>query len=324
MTKRKAICCIDGDLLVFKAAASNEERSIKALHKPSGREKVFKHRTALKEFLDGKDFPLSDFEITDVQDAGPISHALQIAKQIINNILKACGTDRYEIYLSGEDNFRDTLPLPTKYKGNRDGMMKPLQIADVRGYLIDRHKAVVVNGREADDQISIRQWDGVKTGQKIIGCSTDKDSMGTEGWVFNWDKMKEPILIKGLGDLYLDDKGKVRGQGNKWKYLQWIVGDSIDGLNPTHLAGLKYGEKSAFNLLSGLQTEKECWKAVHDLYLSWYPDKVEYTDQNGNNVVADYLDIAQVYWDAIHMLRWEDDKVGIRNVMVKLGILHEE
>lgn len=316
----KPIAILDGDLIAFKASAACETRSIKATHKPTNRVKIFKHRTEMKEQVDLEKFPLEDFEIEDIQECEEVSFVLHTCKQMINNILKSCETDQFELYLSGSGNFRDKLPLPQKYKGNREGLIKPLMLDKVKEYLINTHHAEVVVG-EADDKISMRQWEGYKNKQKIIGCSTDKDSLGTFGWVFNWDKMESPIFIDGLGDLYLDDKGKVRGEGNKWKYLQWIVGDAIDGLNPSYLAKKKFGEKSGYKLLVDLHTEKECWQAVHDLYLSWYPESVEYIDQNGNKNCADYLNIAQIYWDSIHMLRWEGDRVDIREVMKKMEVI---
>jgi hypothetical protein len=316
---KKPIAIIDGDLLAFKASAANETRGIIALHKPSNRNKAFKHRTEFKETI-GDKFPLEDFEITDTQTAEDISYALHTVKRMIQGICETCGTDKYEIYLSGKDNFRDTLPLPQRYKGNRSGLVKPLQLKEVMEYLKGVHKAEVVIG-EADDKISMRQHDGIKTNTKIIGCSTDKDSMGTDGWVYNWDRMQEPMFVKGLGELALDEKGNVRGHGSKWKYLQWIVGDAIDGLNPCYLAKIKFGEKSGYKLLKDLQTEQECWQAVHDLYKKWYPAEVEYVDQCGVNQVADYLKIAQMYWDGIHMLRFEGDFVNVREVMQKMEIV---
>ncbi len=315
----RPIAIIDGDLLAFKSSAANETRGIIALHKASGRSKTFKHRTELKETV-GEKFPIEDFEITDIQSAEDISYALHTVKRMIQGICETCETDKYEIYLSGKDNFRDELPLPQRYKGNRSGLVKPLQLKEVMEYLKGVHKAEVVIG-EADDKISMRQHDGIKTNTKIIGCSTDKDSMGTDGWVYNWDRMQEPMFVKGLGELTLDEKGKVRGHGSKWKYLQWIVGDAIDGLNPCYLAGIKFGEKSGYKILKGLQTEQECWQAVHDLYKKWYPTEVDYVDQCGVNQVADYLKIAQMYWDGIHMLRFEGDFVNIREVMQKMGIV---
>lgn len=198
--------------------------------------------------------------------------------------------------------------------------MRPLQLTEVKDYLINAHKAIVVTG-EADDFISIRQYEGIQSKVKVIGCSTDKDSLGTDGWIYNWDTMDKPMLVKGLGELRIDEKGKVRGHGSKWKYLQWIVGDTIDGLNPCELAKIKFGEKSGYKILVDLETDKECWQAVHDLFLKWYPKKVTFIDQVGIEQCFDYLDIAQVYWDGIHMMRWKDDRVDIKSVMQKMSIL---
>lgn len=311
----KPITVIDGDIIAFKCSAANEVRSIKALHKPSARSKIFKHRTELKELI-GDKFPISDFEIMDVQECEDISHALYSVKHMINSICKACGTDKYEIYFSGPNNFRDKIPYPTPYKGNREGMIKPLQLREVMEYLIERHGAIVVQG-EADDKICERQWDGLQSGQKIIGCSTDKDSYGTEGWIYNWDKMDKPFLVKGLGKLWVDDKSKVWGIGYKWKALQWICGDKVDGLNPTHLCKVKYGEKSAYKLLVDLRTEDEVNKAVHDLYLKWYPEDMVYTDCFGEQQKANYMDIAQMYFDGIHMRRFAEDKPDVRDIWSK-------
>lgn len=319
-TMTKPIAIIDGDLLAFKSSAVCEQRSIEVTHIPSNRKKVFKTRREMKSFVDLDKFPIEDFLIKDVQTPEDVSFALHTAKQMIKKICDACETNQYEIYLSGPNNFRDKLPLPQRYKGNREGLMRPLLLSEVKEYLIKYHKAEVVEG-EADDKLSIRQWEGYKTKQKIIGCSTDKDSLGTFGWVFNWDKMQEPMFIEGLGELYLDEKGKIRGHGNKWKYIQWTLGDTADGLNPTYLCGARFGEKTAYKLFSNLKTEKECWKAVHDLYLKWYPQSVEYIDQNGAKNCADYLNIAQIYWDGIHMMRWEGDRVNIKQVMKNMEII---
>ena len=305
------IAAIDGDLIAFKCAAANEVRSIKALHIPSGRSKVFKHRTELKEII-GDKFPYTDFEITDIQEADQIAYALYSAKHMIKNITEKCGADKYEIYFSGKDNFRDRLALPTRYKGNREGLMRPLQLREVKEYLTEQHGAITVR-MEADDMLSRRQWEGLQGSEKIIGCSTDKDSYGTDGWIFNWDKMDKPFLVQGVGKLWEKD-GKIWGVGYKWKALQWICGDSIDGLKPTYLAGVKYGEKSAYKALKDLETEEQVNKVVHDIYLKWYPENKQFVDQCGIERDLNYIQIAQVYMDGIHMERWEGDRLNVEEM----------
>ena len=41
--------------------------------------------------------------------------------------------------LSGKNNFRDNLPLPSKYKGNREDMIRPLLLNDVKDYIKQYH-----------------------------------------------------------------------------------------------------------------------------------------------------------------------------------------
>lgn len=317
---KETIAVIDGDILAFKSSAANENRSVEVTHEPSGRVKIFKHRTEFKQQVDVEKFGEDAFSIKDVQEAAGISFALHTVKKMIESICRACGTDKYEIYLSGNDNFRDKLPLPSKYKGSREGLMRPLQLSEVKKYLIKSHGAVTVKG-EADDMISTRKYYGLQNGIKIIGCSTDKDDMGAEGWTYNWDSMNKPMLVQGLGELIVNDKNKVKGYGSKWKYFQWLAGDRIDGLNPTELAGIRFGEKSAYNLLSELTTEEECLKVVHDTYFKWYPEPVKYEDQNGIDRKMDYLDIAQMYWDGIHMHRWRDDFVCVQDLFKEYNII---
>lgn len=322
MTNNKTIVAIDGDLISFKAAAANEERSIEALHVPTGEVHTFKHRTEMKKTIDFEKYPENEFEITDVQTPGDISHALHTVKMMVKGIAENVKADAIEVYMSGTDNFRDTLPLPQVYKGNREDTLRPVQLKEVRQYIENKFKGVVYHG-EADDIISIRQYQGLKSGQKVIAASIDKDTYGCDGWMFNWDKMDKPFLVQGLGKLWVDEKDKVWGYGFKWKCLQWTVGDSIDNLKPTFLCGKKFGEKSALKLLDPLDSYADCIKAVANKYKEWYPEPVKYVDQCGNDVEASWLDLMQTYFLGIHMKRWEDDTPSVRDMLVKIGVLSE-
>jgi hypothetical protein len=318
----KTIVAIDGDLLAFKSAAANEERSIEALHVPTGRVKTFKHRTEMKKAIDLEKFPLSEFEITDVQTPGDISHALHTVKMMVQGIVEKAEADTIEMYMSGNDNFRDTLPLPEKYKGNRVDTLRPIQLKEVRDFLVKKYKAIIYHG-EADDMLSIRQNEAEKEGVKLIVASIDKDTYGCDGWMLNWDKMDKPFFIEGLGKLWQNDKGKVWGTGFKWKCLQWTVGDSVDNLKPTHLCGVKFGEKSAFKILDPLETYEDCIKAVAGKYKEWYPEPVKYVDQCDRELEASWIDLMQVYFLGIHMKRWETDTPSVRDMLVKIGVLSE-
>ena len=318
----QVVAVVDGDEIAFQIAAACETRSIKATNSVNLESSSFKHRTELKKFLHGLDVPEDFYAVEDVQEAGELANALHSVKVTIDSIKQACKADTIEVYISGKDNFRDSIPLPKQYKSNRKDLIKPLLLQDIRAYLVKKYKAKVVDMKEVDDVVCYRMWDGYKSGQKIIGVTVDKDALSNLGWLYNRDKMTEPEYIDGLGELFLDAKGKVRGKGRKWGYLQWLVGDPTDFYNPCDICGVKYGEKSAYKLLDGLTTDKECIQAVYDTYKSWYPAEVKYNDWQGNEVVTDVVGIMQMYMDCYRMRRWENDLVSVKDLLDKLGIEH--
>lgn len=323
MSKRTVIAAIDGDEIAYQIAAACEERTIKATNTLNKESSSFKHRTELKKFLHGLEVPDNHYEVEDVQVADDLVNACHSVKVVIENIKVACKADELEVYLSGKDNFRDSIPLPTKYKSNRADSLKPLLLSEVRAYIVKKYGARVVDGEEVDDVVCHRMWDGYKSKQKIIGCTRDKDALSNSGWLYNRDKMTEPEFIDGLGELYIDGKNKVRGKGRKWGYVQWIIGDTTDCYNPSEIAKVKYGEKSAYKLLEPLTTDKECIQAVYDLYKTWYPSEVRYTDWQGNEVVTDAKGVMQMYLDCYRMRRWVGDEVKVTDILTKLEINYD-
>lgn len=319
----KVIIAIDCDEVAYSVAAACEERTIKVTNNSNGEFSSFKHRTELKKLLAGLEVPADFFTIEDVQTADELANALHSVKMVIKSNEEACKSDVTELYISGKDNFRDSIPLPTKYKSGRADNLRPLLLDDIRKYLIEKRGAIVVDGQETDDKICQRMWDGYSTGQKIIGVTRDKDACGSSGWLFNPDKMSEPEFIDGFGKLYLDEKGKVRGVGRKWLYVQVCIGDSTDTYNPSEIAKVKYGEKSAYKLLEPLQTDKECWQAIYDLYKTWYPAEVKYKDWMGEEREVDALFILQMYFDCARMRRWNGDTVSVKDILIKLGVIYE-
>lgn len=320
---KEVIVVIDGDEIAFQIAAACETRSILATNLISKQGCEFKHRTEMKKFLQGLDIPEEFFSIEDLQVADELPNALHSVKVVVDNIKSACKADKIEMYISGKDNFRDNIPLPSKYKDNRKDTIRPLLLNDIRAYLVKKYSATVVDGVEVDDVLCYRMWNGYKSKQKIIGATIDKDACGSSGWLYNRDKMTEPEFIEGLGELYLDSKGKVRGKGRKWLYTQWLIGDPTDFYNPCEICKVKYGEKSAYKLLKDLTNDKECVQAVYNQYKEWYPSEVKYTDWQGNEVVTDVIGIMQMYLDCARMRRWDGDTVNVKDMLSKLGVKHD-
>lgn len=310
---------IDGDIVAFRCAAANETRSIKATHKTTGMVTTYPHRTAMKEQIKGA-FELEEFDIEDVQTPEDIKNAFHGINTSIAALCKTCEADYYEVYLSGKDNFRLDLPLPTRYKSNRDDGLRPLQLKECKEFLIKHHEGIVVDGEEADDALSRRCYEGVKAKKKVIQSTLDKDANSNEGWLYNWIKMEEPLLVSGLGSLELDEKNKLRGISRKWFYAQWVMGDPVDCFKPSEIAGKKFGDVSVYKLLADCTTDKECIEAVYGQYKKWYPKPVTYTAWDGTEHTKDAVELMDLYAACAHMRRFEGDVFDTKKLLDKLKI----
>lgn len=167
------------------------------------------------------------------------------------------------LYLTGKNNFREKIAVTKEYKGNRVAA-KPFHYNNIKGYIKSNYNTVIADGLEADDLLAIEQTK--RKGEGCIICSRDKDLRMVEGWHFGWECGRQPQFgpqqVDRLGELILDDKGKIRGTGLHFFYSQLITGDTVDNIQ-----GLKgQGDKAAFKCLEGCTTEREMYEAVRALY----------------------------------------------------------
>lgn len=345
-TNNEVIGILDADSIAYKAAAANEVKSIKSTHIEKGVIEEWKNRTEFKAYLKTTDHTPDMYTITDHAEPKHISYAKSTVTSMIQKAQNHMRANKLEIYISGENNFRDFILLPQvyvqnnatqstiggRYKSNRDDTVRPILLKELRQWMIDDLGAIVVNDMEVDDMSAIRAYEGSKAGQVVIQYSSDKDACGCHGWLANPDKLTEaPRFITGLGELYQDEKGKVRGQGRMFLYYQILNGDSVDGYRPVDILDIKtqkaggkkvtFGEVAAYKLLKDCTTDKECWQAIYSQYLSWYPEKLRYTACNDIDYDADALSIMQMYVDCAHMKRWKDDRIIVKDVLTRMEIL---
>ncbi|WKV20492.1 putative exonuclease [Pseudomonas phage 16Q] len=340
------ILVFDADSIAYKAAAANETKTICTQHIEKGVIEHWDNRTAFRAFL--KDTPHTEdmYTITDFQEARHSSYGKSLIREMIKGHQTRLGVSNNEIYIGGVDNFRDRIPLPMthiatvgkwagqsklggKYKENRDGNIRPLQLKELRAYMIGELKAIVVNGQEVDDVGSIRAYDGHLSKTRIIQVTEDKDALQCTGWLFNPQKMTKPVYIKGFGELHKEGKG-IKGTGRLWLYYQTLYGDSVDNYHGCDLwkiqqdkAGksVTFGEVAAYNILKDCKNDKEAVKALYSQYLSWYPEPVVYMDHTGQMQQKDAVEIMQMYFDAAHMRRWKDDRIIVEDLLDKLGVI---
>lgn len=262
---------LDLDQTCFVSAAGAEKRTIKATHKASGREKIFKNRTEFwgtqkkvvggwlkdqnmnmeaKAKAAGREFTpwgRDDFTIEDIQTPEPVEHCLHILKTKINAMFEHLGMSDNEGLgvLGGTGNFRLLLPAPEIYKGNREDTLRPLLLQETRDYVQRRYNAKVIDHMEADDYLSILAYEGwvhyQQTGKfNRLVVSFDKDQKGNPGLVFDSMRDKEektwkhpiPMLIDdSMGEIWMEGS-KVKGWGKKFFGYQMLCGDSSDNIKP--------------------------------------------------------------------------------------------
>lgn len=315
MTERLVV--IDGDLLAFRAAAATEKRSVIATHKETLEELEFDTATLFKEWA-GSD--AENYTLKPVQTPEPISHTIFAMKHTLNNIIEKCKADKYHIVLSGEDNFRKELPLPTRYKDTRKDVSKPINLAEAKEYLIKYHNAEVAKG-EADEALVAYAYQGYRNKQVVIQASIDKDATHGPGWLFNWTKDDEPQLIEGFGELYIDpDTDTVKGKGRLFLYHQNLFGDPVDCYKPSEIAKKKFGEKSSYKLLKDCKDDKEAVQVIVDTYKKWYPEPTWYEAWDGSKQKKDHMEIWQMYADCAFMPRWDGDRLDVKKLCEKLGV----
>ena len=318
----KTIAVLDADIIAFRCSAANETRSIKATHKTTGQEIICPHRTGLKEQIRGV-FEIDEFEIEDVQTTGDVANAFHAMNTCIEAFQKSCGASSYEMYISGVDNFRDSLPLPTKYKSNRTGI-RPVLLKECREYLIKKRGAIVVNGREVDDMLAQRCYEGIQQGVKTVAVTNDGDQNGCAGYYYNWTKMREPFLVQGLGKVELSENRKdFDGYGRKFFYAQWVYGDwNVDRFKPAEISGKKFGVVAMCSLFEGLKTDRECVEAVYNQYKKWYPvEPVEYVDWTGTKQSKTVIELMDMYAACAHMKRFKDDVFNTEKLLAALNIV---
>jgi hypothetical protein len=330
------IAVIDGDIIAYRAAAANEKRTVIAVHNETAEESVFDTMTKFREWCNASELSVDDFVVTPAQEAGQRAYAFAMLKKMIADITEQAKCDSYHIVVSGRDNFRLDLPLPTRYKDSRKDTVKPLQLSACKDYLIQHHAAEVSVGCEADDVLVGYMYQGYVDGEYVVQCSLDKDARSGPGWLYDWTTMDEPELITGYGELTCTLKetakktaaGKpvtnkiIKGSGRAFLWFQTIFGDPVDAYKPSEIAKAKFGDVGAYELLKGAKSDKEALEAVVRQYKLWYPEPVTYRDWKNELHTKGWLEIMQMYVDCAYMRRWDGDRLDIAKLLNKLGVEH--
>lgn len=136
----------------------------------------------------------------------PLEDAIKRADELMLRIMQDTGAEDYRAFLTGSSNFR--FELFPEYKAGRPE--KPIYLQDVREFLVTEWKAVVTDGYEADDAISMLAY-----GDFVI-CSNDKDLRQIPGQHYNFTTQT------------FFEINPIEAEYNFW--CQMLVGDRVDGV----------------------------------------------------------------------------------------------
>ena len=140
---------------------------------------------------------------------------------IIDKTLVFSNGHDYEVYLTGDNNFRFDVATTHPYKGNRSEGSKPEHLQAVRDYLVEEHRATVIHGQEADDQMAIDASMGKP--ENTVIASIDKDMLQVNCWHFNFGKNEFHY--------------STHESGLRFFYQQLLTGDDVDNIKGLYQVG---------------------------------------------------------------------------------------
>lgn len=318
----------DYDWVVFKASCAVENRFVNVLNKKTNETLIFKNRTEVYgnwRKKDGgwlslqEDLSIDDLEITDDREVEDLSHAIQIAKTIIKDVIDKTGANEYYGYVSGEGNFRKDICTLLPYKGQREIQISPLHRKDVADYLIKYHKAIPTINKEPDDAVTSDMYSALKSKESVIAAINEKDYYGCDGnwWHYDLEKL---VKIRGFGNLERNSKGEVKGQGRIWKYFQVSSQDLSDNYAAACFSDNKNGQVAVYKRLKDCIDDKDAFAAMKEHFQYLYPEPKEITNWKGDTFTIDWLYVMQEMFLMAHLQRWEDDKIDVKQVFKKLGV----
>lgn len=321
---------LDLDLYKYAAAHVGEKKTIVA-HHPTGWSKEYKSRTdfwghwkkkaggdlaEINKTRDSTWLP-EEFEIEDVRVPEPIANVLHTAKVMVEGDLFVTGAKTYEAYLGEGDSFRVGVSTLVKYK-DRDPSAKPLALDAVTEYLHKKFNAEVVRDIEADDMCVIAAY---RQPHKFV-IIEDKDYWGTPVNVYDINQRhRGTVNCNKLGHLFLDAKGKVRGEGRIHLYYQMISEDTIDNYYANCFSETKWASKSAYKALVDCTTDKECFQVMVDTFKMLYPEPKVVVGWRGMPIEIDWFYVMQEMMWMAHMKRTIDEPlIELRSVLKSLGV----
>lgn len=236
---------------------------------------------------------VDDGKCNSLRDTPEFEEVKQKLCMTMNRWITGAQCDSAYIYMTDSaSNFRLDIAIQRPYKGTRKAE-KPPFFYELREFMVQHLGAILSEGEEADDLITIHLWSefnrlkgaGVELGSNahkqlatLVAVSKDKDIAISSGWHYNVQANKLHWVTL-LGELYprwepSKITGKMgmtelKGNGLKFFYAQLMLGDSVD--NYTGIPRMK--KQAIFDLLEPCKTEAELFYATLSAYNLKYTEK---------------------------------------------------
>lgn len=166
----------------------------------------------------------------------------------IEGLLKDLNTSEFQLYLTGDSNFR--YAIYPEYKANRAKLQRPSALKVVKQHMMKEWGACMSEGCEADDMLGVDTMQAHQDEREVVLVHIDKDLDQIPGLHYNFRK-KTRYHVSPL-------------DGLRFFYYQLLVGDTADNIK-----GVKgIGPKKAEKILQGLTEECDLLNAVRDYYSS--------------------------------------------------------
>lgn len=246
----KTLVLIDADGIVYRVGFAAQQTVIHAIAETD--KEAFRIRFEGKKDRNSWLAEHPGAEIVEEQEeiiAEPLPFALQTVKQVMG-ALEMLGSPK--VYLTGKGNFREKLSTVVPYKVNRRHSPRPVHYQAIRDFLVERYGARIVNGREADDELSILANQARKDGRKHIVASIDKDLDQIPGRHYDYARHVSYRVTEE--------------EAQKWFWRQCLSGDPTDSIPGCHKIGPKTAEQLVDTWFLEERGPVEIWSGIVEQY----------------------------------------------------------
>ena len=123
-----------------------------------------------------------------------------------------------------------------------------------------------------------------------------------------------------FGHLFLDSKGKVRGEGRIHLYFQMASEDDTDNYKANCFSDVKWGAKSAYKALVDCTSDKEAWQVLVETFKKLYPEPKVVKGWRGDEFEIDWKYVLNEQFQMARMLRFDGDNIHVDEVLTKMGV----